>query len=62
MKKKATKSSKIRVRTLYIKMGEDKYIFIKGVLEKVMKELDVNEARALELILADFNAGYEQNS
>ena len=44
-------------RCLKLTMEKSKYDFIMTAIKDISKELGVNEARALELIIADWQAG-----
>jgi len=44
-------------RCLKLTMEKSKYDFIMTAIKDISKELGVNEARALELIIADWRAG-----
>ena len=44
------------IKTLSIKMMEDQYAVVMDTIKHVMNETDSNEARALELIIADYRA------
>ena len=46
------------VKTLSIKMAEDQYQVIMETIKNVMDEMECNEARALEFIIAEFRAGH----
>lgn len=45
------------VKTLSIKMPEDQYEVIMDTIKHVMDEMNCNEARALEFIIAEYRAG-----
>ena len=46
------------VRTLSIKMAEDQYQVIWETIKSVMDEMECNEARAFEFIVADYRASH----
>ena len=53
----SNEANKTEYRTMKLTMEADKYYFIMATIKKLTDKYNINEARALEMIIADYNSG-----